>query len=220
MEKENKKSLSCRKVFIRHLRIFVSDGTVNEREKIRRSRSPRRTGEFRDDRPLFNNGNAFTLIELLVVVLIIGILAAVAVPQYQKAVMKSRMAQLKTAVVAVAQAEERFYLANGTYTADRDNLDIEFAGSDSKWPNSKYLLKLSDGSSCGLEGAGGGAPWVYCRTNTTPSILLGYFLKTRAKSCCNYTSTNSLGNQLCKQETGAASPSESRDFRVCYDGTW
>ncbi len=37
MERKNKKGLSCREVVTRHLRIFVSDGTVNERKEIRRS---------------------------------------------------------------------------------------------------------------------------------------------------------------------------------------
>ncbi len=73
---------------------------------------------------LLNNGG-FTLIELLVVVLIVGILAAVAVPQYQKAVQKSRNAELKQVVRAVAEAEHVFFLANGRYAANFNELDID-----------------------------------------------------------------------------------------------
>ncbi len=71
---------------------------------------------------------AFTLIELLVVVLIIGILAAIALPQYQKAVMKTRYAGLKNLTEGLIKAEQVYKLTNGTYTDDFENLDIGLAG--------------------------------------------------------------------------------------------
>ncbi len=71
----------------------------------------------------------FTLIELLVVVLIIGILATVALPQYQKAVEKSRSVEAITLLRSVYQAAESFYLANGTWPTQSTSLDIEIPWS-------------------------------------------------------------------------------------------
>ena len=75
----------------------------------------------------------FTLIELLVVVLIIGILAAVAVPQYQKAVMKSRIVQLLTRADALYKAEKVYYLENGDYTRDVRLLDIDIYAANAEY---------------------------------------------------------------------------------------
>ncbi len=74
------------------------------------------------------SNKAFTLIELLVVVLIIGILAAIAVPQYQKAVLKSRASRIIPVVKSLGQAQESYYLANGNYADSFDKLDISLPG--------------------------------------------------------------------------------------------
>ena len=81
-------------------------------------------GEHRNDEArryaMTNATEAFTLIELLVVVLVIGILAAVALPQYQKAVEKSKAAQGIALVKSFAQAAEAYHMANGTYATNAD----------------------------------------------------------------------------------------------------
>ena len=73
----------------------------------------------------------FTLIELLVVVLIIGILSAVAVPQYTRAVEKSRITEAKILLKALSDAEDVYVLSNGDPcgTYNIEDLDISLPGT-------------------------------------------------------------------------------------------
>ena len=68
----------------------------------------------------------FTLIELLVVVLIIGILAAMAIPQYFKVVELSRLTEAKTIFNSIRSAQARVIAKNGKYTDSWDALDTTF----------------------------------------------------------------------------------------------
>ncbi|MBR3632530.1 MAG: prepilin-type N-terminal cleavage/methylation domain-containing protein [Elusimicrobiaceae bacterium] len=84
----------------------------------------------------------FTLIELLVVVLIIGILSAIAIPQYQVSVEKTKAANLLSLLASVAQAEEVYYLANGKYTDQMHDLDVQvdYVRNENKYGGVVYQL--------------------------------------------------------------------------------
>ncbi len=71
----------------------------------------------------------FTLLELLVVVLIIGILASIALPQYTKAVEKARSTEAIQMLGDLATAEQIYHMGNGFYTNALDELDLEIPGS-------------------------------------------------------------------------------------------
>ncbi len=128
---------------------------------------------------LFNNGG-FTLIELLVVVLIIAILAAVAVPQYQKAVKKSYVSEWVTYLNGYMKAIDMWLLANGqpkvitdftgTSTSPREHadLDIDFACGVSSlaiWQCQTKIGVIHAGCS-------GGGCWINMSGNSKGTKLL------------------------------------------------
>ena len=72
--------------------------------------------------------SGFTLIELLVVVLIIGILAAIALPQYQRAVERARIAEARQTIKILNDSVARYHMTTGNCPLGVDELDAVFSG--------------------------------------------------------------------------------------------
>ncbi len=135
---------------------------------------------------------AFTLIELLVVVLIIGILAAIALPQYEKTVNKAKVAEALTVLSALVQAEEVYYLANGSYTEDMDNLGITV-------PTSKlYTYSCSKGECHGSPKVTNNVPYIQFnfshRVENEPDSLPNLRM-------CVALAANAKAERICKSMT-------------------
>ena len=143
---------------------------------------------------------AFTLIELLVVVLIIGILAAIAVPQYQKAVMQSRATQLLTATKQLWDAQEAYRLQHGEYTTKVEDLDISFPNAT----GSTFYIK--DDTYCVFS-----QYYVYCYSYTINVAVLQFY--TGAIQCYSYKNNNYKGDALCQ------TISKSEDYRESCEKT-
>lgn len=166
------------------------------------------------------NGNlGFTLLELLVVVLIIGILAAIALPQYKLAVRKSKFAALKDLTRSLADAEERFFLTNSSYTHDIDRLDISFPETptsvDSSTHYKTYHFKWGE---CQLvDEKFDTYPRVSCK-NYSINLLYGVQLiqvptnanarakRLAGKKRCRPQNSDKLSQKICEQETGSTTP--------------
>ena len=78
----------------------------------------------------------FTLLELLIVVIVIGILAGVAIPQYLKVVERGKVAKAKNNLALIAQAEKMYRTEHTSYTSDISLLDDWIEGlrtTDDDW---------------------------------------------------------------------------------------
>ena len=139
--------------------------------------------------------NGFTLIEILVVVLIIGILAAVALPKYQYAVKKSQATQQVLLLKSARDALDLFYLGQGAEaTPTRENLDITFPPDTDNLD--VKILKNSDGVYAAIrEKAGGGDDFVlrYFYVNNR-------FPQYSGKIVCS--GQNSTGDKICQDIGG------------------
>ncbi len=147
------------------------------------------------------NKQAFTLIELLVVVLIIGILAAVALPQYQKAVNKSKMTEAMGVLTATAKAEHVYFLANGEYTADLSLLDL---GPENPTFSANWTALFLDSN--------GGRPHLETRAKFLPSdVYLIYQLDEEQLYCsqARTAKTNKICQKFYSNENKIIDPSNA-----------
>ncbi len=151
---------------------------------------------------IVKNKRAFTLIELLVVVLIIGILAAVAVPQYQKAVYKSRAVDAIMLLKTITDAQEVYFLANGKYTSNLDNLDIEIEiklhGKNIDETSSSYLYRCDNEDATGYPrtciASTGNKNMPDFEFHLIHSNFIGY----NGKKWCRAYNKNETALQICK----------------------
>ena len=88
---------------------------------------------------MMKNNKGFTLVELLVVVLIIGILAAMAMPAYFKAVERARASEADTLICAVVNAQNRYKMKTGKYARYWKSLDTAPQGIEDQ--SAKYCTK-------------------------------------------------------------------------------
>lgn len=134
----------------------------------------------------------FTLLELLIVILIIGVLAAIALPQYQYSVDKTKFIQLKIAAKTIKDAQLRYMLVNDERSLDLSALDIDIEFN------------------CHLAGSTKSTVW--CELPNF--IVYTNLINSNTKKCAAYESAGKRALRLCQNEF----PNSHGEYKTDYCG--
>ncbi len=151
------------------------------------------------------NTKGFTLLELLVVVLIIGILAAIAIPQYKMSVGRTQFTMVKNFTKNIVESLQRYYLVNNVYPSRYTQLDISFDGIKGTYSDSQqFSFSVAGGISCSVWFSQTGL-FVACSREIFGKTISYYVYRdTNKPHICRVIGIDpsNMANRLCQIETG------------------
>lgn len=147
------------------------------------------------------NNKGFTLIELLVVILIIGILAAIALPQYNYVVTKARYSTMKDIVRSIAQAQQSYYLVKNQYAEKFSDLGIDLPCQS----NNSHICDINKGPKFYLNNA---QTFGIISAQAGTLYFARFYLGTYIYCQCNKTNIKPTDfvYKFCQKETGKNTP--------------
>ena len=159
----------------------------------------------------------FTLIELLVVVLIIGVLAAVALPQYQRAVLASRFTQAKILTKTMADSAQIYHLEHGIWPTDFEELPIDVTKEATRLVSKTYAAFPWGYCSLACSGQCGGC-WIHglATSSETPIAYWDNSFATTQRACLVRDETPAIYTSFCQKETGVQSGNHSKYGYTTY----